>query len=302
MEKEILKFYLQTSIFTNYGPYKEYFQKLPDDMEELTSLLIEQTIHRKNLIRSSIELNKNGTTKDKIAEEYPWYGYRSHDDILLTVPAIMSELNRLDERGIFHGREISKKVVITCRYVAILLASVLKAKGIPTRVRSGFAFYLSDAGKAYDHWIVEYYNKEEERFVICDPYNNIGAKHIDMNYDDFGWIAKIWLDIRSGKDSVDKYIHGSRYQGLQMLARSLFYDFHALMNDEISYLFFPTYIDSDVEFFNLNSEELKELDDLATLMLDPDKNFSELLYIFKNSKKFRVLNTPLLSDDDHLEL
>ena len=214
----------------------------------------------------------------------------------------MAELNRLDERGIFHGREISKKVVITCRYVAILIASILKAKGIPTRVRSGFASYLSDNGKSYDHWIVEYYNKEEKRFVICDPYKNIGSRHIDMNYDDFGWVAKIWLDIRRGKDSIDKYIHGSSYQGLQMLARSLFFDFHALMNDEISYLFFPTYIDSDEEFFNLKPDDLKELDDLATLMLDPDKNFFELLYIIKNDKKLRVLNTPLLGDKDHLEL
>lgn len=301
MEKEILDFYLKTSIFTNYGPYKKYFQSLPDDMEELTSLLLEQTIHRKTLIRSSIMKNEVGASLEGIAEEYPWWGYRSHDDILLTVPAIMSELNRLDERGIFHGREISKKVVITCRYVAILLASILKAKGIPTRVRSGFATYLGDKGKSCDHWIIEYYKKEENRWVICDPYLSSGDMHTDMNSESFGWIAKIWLDVRSGKDSISNYIHGSCFQGLDMLARSLFYDFHALMNDEVSYLFFPTYIDSDEEFLNLSIEELKELDDLATLMLNPDKNFSELLYIFNNDKKFRALNTPLLSDFDHQE-
>ena len=56
-----------------------------------------------------------------------------------------------------------------------------------------------------------------------------------------------------------------------MLAYTLFFDFHALMGDEISYLFMPSYIDDDNEFFNLTKEDLKDLDDHATLMLDPNK-------------------------------
>lgn len=302
MKEEILNFYLKTSIYTNYGPYKEYFKCLPDNMEELTSLLLEQTIHRTELVRSSIKLNQTGESKDGVATNYSWYKYRSHDDILLTAPSIMAELNRLDDRGIFHGREISKKVVITCRYVAILLASILKAKGIPTRVRSGFASYFREDGIFVDHWIIEYYKGEENRFVIVDPDPDSGEKHTDMNKEDFGWIAKIWLDVRSGKDSIDKYVHGGFLKGLGMLARTLFFDFHALMGDEISYLFFPAFIDNDKKFFNLSLEELKELDDLALLMLDPDKNFSELLYIYRNDKKMRILSTPLLGDHDHQEV
>ena len=49
-------------------------------------------------------------------------------------------------------------------------------------------------------------------------------------------------------------------------------------------------------------EDLKDLDDLASLMLDPNKNFDELRYLFYNDKKFRILNTPLISDNEHLEL
>lgn len=299
MKEEILDFYLQTSIYTNWGPYKKYYQSLPDDLEELTNLLLEQTIHRKELFRSVKSLNETGTCNDGVANFYPWWGYRSHDDILLTAPAIMAELIRLDSRGIFHGREISKKVVITCRYVAVWLASILKAKGIPTRVRSGFATYFSDDGKAYDHWIIEYYKKEENRWVIVDPDTDSGSNHTDMNSNDFCWIAKVWLDVRSGKDTISKYIHGASYQGLGMLAKTLFFDFHALMGDEVSYLFSPAYIDND--FFSLSTEDLKELDDLATLMLNPDVHFSELSYLFKNDKRMRALNTPLLGIKDHLE-
>lgn len=37
-------------------------------------------------------------------------------------------------------------------------------------------------------------------------------------------------------------------------------------------------------------------------MLEPDKNFDQLRYIFRQDKKLRVINTPLLGDKDHLEL
>lgn len=87
-----------------------------------------------------------------------------------------------------------------------------------------------------------------------------------------------------------------------MLARSLFYDFHALMNDEISYRFFPPFISNNDKFNKLTEKDLTELDKLANLMLDPDKNFYKLKDIFDNNKKYRVLNSPLVGDANHLEL
>ena len=302
MNKEMLDFYLQTSIYTNYEPYKEYYKSLPDDMEELTDLILSQTIHRTELRRSRKEQSEMGKSLDHISEEYPWWKYISHDDILLTAPAITSELFRQDKRGFTKNREIRHKVVITCRYVAVLLASILKAKDIPCRVRSGFASYFSNNGKYFDHWIIEYYSKKEHRWITCDPDPDSGKDHTDMPHKNFSWIAEVWLNVRSGKDDINKYIHGSSFQGLNMLAYSLFFDFHALMGDEISYLFMPSYIDDDNEFFNLTKEDLKDLDDLATLMLEPNKNFDELRYLFYNDKKFRILNTPLISDNEHLEI
>ena len=90
MNKEMLDFYLQTSIYTNYEPYKEYYKSLPDDMEELTDLILSQTIHRTELRRSRKEQLEMGKSHDHISEEYPWWKYISHDDILLTAPAITS--------------------------------------------------------------------------------------------------------------------------------------------------------------------------------------------------------------------
>ena len=76
--------------------------------------------------------------------------------------------------------------------------------------------------------------------------------------------------------------------GMDAAIRVLFYDFHSLMNDEIYYDFVPKYVlDKN---FHLDEEELSELDSLANLLLEPDDNFDELLSIWNNNLKFRILS------------
>ena len=91
-----------------------------------------------------------------------------------------------------------------------------------------------------------------------------------MPQKNFSWIAEVWHKVRRGKDDINKYVHGSSFQGLNMLAYSLFFDFHALMGDEISYLFMLCYIYFDNEFFNVTIDDLKDIDDLGSVMLDPN--------------------------------
>ena len=301
IKKEILEFYLKTSMYTNYQPFKDYFKGLSNNIYELAYLVNLQTIHRATLIRSYYQ-NTN------ISKEYPWYRYRCEDDVLLTAPAMMSELFRLDDRGIVLDRKVENKIVVTCRYVSILMASILKSKGIPARCRAGFSLieHRYNDKVSGDHWIVQFYDKDKNRWVNLDT-NRINTLETDYIYYDmpnekFDFVAKAWLDVRNGKQNVEYFRHGNKERGLCMLARSLFYDFHALMNDEISYLFFPVFLSSHDKFNSLSESELNQLDDLATLMLNPDENFDKLKEIFENNKKYRVINTPLLSDEDHLEL
>lgn len=309
MRQDILDFYLKTSIYTNFFPFESYFRSLPDDISELANILSHQVIHRVELIRSYINKPRPYENKyelEKIKEQYPWYRNRCDDDILLTAPAITAELFRQDSRGFVLGREVKDRVVITCRYVSILLASILKAKGIPARCRSGYAnYFLSKReDKYYDHWIVQYYDDKQKRWINVDADGNYDVPFSlsDIPNEEFKWTAQIWLDVRAGKDSEKKYIHGSCLNNLSNLAYALFFDFHSIMNDEISYLFLPTFIDTKEEFYNMSDDDLKLLDKLAYLMLDVDKNFDELRYLFRNDKKLRAINTPLLSDNDHLEM
>lgn len=57
-----------------------------------------------------------------------------------------------------------------------------------------------------------------------------------------------------------------------------------------------------LEIENELEDNAIDYDKIANLMFNPNKNFDKIRYLFKNDKKLRVINTPLLSDDDHLEL
>lgn len=112
----------------------------------------------------------------------------------------------------------------------------------------------------------------------------------------FDWSADTWLKIRERKLDGNKFVYAGGLKSLEAAIRVLFYDFHSIMNNEISYKFQPAYIDG--KFNQLAESDFAEIDNLATLMLDPDKNFDALKTLWENCKKFRILNSPLVGDWD----
>lgn len=66
-----------------------------------------------------------------------------------------------------------------------------------------------------------------------------------------------------------------------------FMDFHCLMNNEIIFLHQPEYL--VFKDFKLSEDELKELDSLAELLLEPDKNFDAIRNVWERETKFRIL-------------
>lgn len=301
MEKRILEHYKKTGTFTYAGPYKDYFCSLPDDISTLGRLVCSQVIHRVTLKEGNTNANQTLLYGDM--NRYPWYRMRCEDDILLTAPALTSELFRLDERGFVKDRKVEHKIVVTCRYVSVLMSAILKAKGIPARCRAGFAPYFKN-GISMDHWINQYYNEKENRWITFDAdgfYEEGGMplSQYDMPTDSFDWTAEAYLAVRNGKTDGKQYLYadGLGTCSLPALVRYLIYDFHALMNHELTYSFLPAYLEGRLD--KLTQKELQELDQLAEYLLEPDKYFDELCTIWKQERKFRILNSPLVGDYDH---
>lgn len=295
--KEILEFYKETSQFTDLGYYKDFAKNLPNDIEELCILQRMQIIHPVAYNDKDIRKKNNCFWGDMTKVPITRLDYE--EDYFPTAQSMIAELLRKNPDYNIK-REAKDKINITCRGQAILLASILKAKGIPARARSGFAPYIKYDGISYDHWITEYYDESKNIWKLVDadehcPDHEMGFDLNNIPYDRFIFGANAYLGLREKSIQEDSILYSSDPVTLGMKAtlRALFYDFHALMNNEIIFLHIPKYIRE--KDFNLSEEEYRELDYLAKLMLNPNKNFNELKEIWKNIPKYRIMSGALNS-------
>lgn len=292
---EILESYKKTSLYTDLGLYKDFAQNLSDDIEELCVLQRKQIIHPVAFDDNDIRNKKDCFWGDMT--KVPVTRLRYEDDIFPTAQSIIAELLRKNPNYNIK-REAKDKVHVTCRGQAILLASILKTKGVPARVRSGFAEYIHYDGICYDHWITEYYDEKEKRWKLVDadehcPDHKMGFDLNDIPYDKFLFGAVAYLGVRQNKYKPETILYASDPPtlGLKAAIRGLFYDFHSLMNNEIIFLHLPKYIQD--KNFELSEDEYTELDNLANLMLNPNENFKQLQEIWNTTPKFRIMSGAL---------
>lgn len=292
MDKSILEFYKKTSLYTELGLYKDLVKKMPNDIGKLCLLQRNQIIHPIAFKNEETRNSKNcfWGNMTQISDMNPL----REDDIFPNSISMLAELIRRDSRYSLN-REAKDKIFVSCRGQALLLAAILKAKGIPARVRSGFAEYPSNNGIYWDHWVTEYYNIKNYKWILvdadccCNDYIDFDIYDIPKNK--FLTAARVWIEVReNGFDSLKlghAYYGKSKDKLIETLTTSVFYDFHCLMNDEIIYLHYPKYLKD--KNFKLNKIDLEELDELARLMIEPDKNFKQLYKIWNNKSKFRIM-------------
>lgn len=299
MIEKILSHYKETSRFTYAGPYAEYFKSLPEDIKNLGELVCGQIIHRITLKEGNSGANADLRYGDMT--RYPWYRMRCEDDVFLTAVSMTAELFRMDNRGFVTDREVEKKLVLCCRYVSVLMTSILKAKGYAARCRAGYAPYIGN-GISMDHWITEYYDEKACRWVTIDADGffkdeELGFSQYDIPKNKFDFAGPTWLNIRSGKADGSKFIYadGMGTSSLKALALYVFYDLNAIMNQELTFSFAPLWWS---DFENLNEDDYKEIDKVAKLLCNPDENFDELEELWSNNKRWRLFCSPLVGESD----
>lgn len=293
MNKDLLSFYSEFSTYTDPGLYgTKLKKKLPKDPKEIGKLIRHSLTHRKVLenSRKGIETPPQYGDMTKV----PWYR-QPEDDIYITASAMLAELYRRDEKGLHAKRAEKNRIVLTCRYVSVLTASLFKLMGIPARVRSGFASYFIK-GKSVDHWTVEYWNKEQNRWAMADVDGSF-EEHLyfdpyDVPLGTFDFAANAWLEVRSGKAMPEYFWNASNHDGLEVISWELFYDFHCVMGNEIIYVHVPEFIYG--KFNQLSEKDLEEIDTLAQLMQRPDENFEKLQKLWNEEQKYRIMKGGLI--------
>lgn len=76
-------------------------------------------------------------------------------------------IRRLNPGPLSAARPVEERMVGNCRHFSTLSCALLRRAGIPARARCGFGMYF-EPGKYVDHWVTEYWNEAEHRWVRID--------------------------------------------------------------------------------------------------------------------------------------
>lgn len=151
MTNDMLTYYTQPGPTTEPGPYAHLFDGLPTDIPSLVKTLQGMMVHIFWAGSYGLEL-----TDERKAEVN-----------LRTVEKKLARILELDDQPLTEARSHDRKLVGNCRDFSVMMAAILRHQGVPARARCGFGTYFIP-GHYEDHWVVEYWNAAQSRWVLVD--------------------------------------------------------------------------------------------------------------------------------------
>ncbi|MDE1991743.1 MAG: transglutaminase domain-containing protein [Rhizobiaceae bacterium] len=158
-----------------------------------------------------------------------------------TLPVIerLDDVLRRNSQPLEVRRAAEKRSTGTCRDYALMLCSFLRCRGIPARVRCGFAAYFSDGWE--DHWVCEYWDAKSAAWHLADPQIDQVLRHrskisfapSDVPRRFFMTAGEAWLQCRHGKSDPSAFGHGD-VTGLWFMKVNVLRDHHVLNGRETS--------------------------------------------------------------------
>ena len=279
MGHPVREFYAHPSMMTAARSYAPLLDHLPDDVGELVGIIQHLMVY------------------DVVAPDF--YGYtipkiRQSEIHTRSMGEILDGIVALDGRALSVARPVEKRLVSRCHQFMLFLVAVLRAKGIPARARCGFGAYFNPP-YFEDHWICEYWNATETRWVLVDVQfdevwrTKLKIDHdiLDVPRDRFVVAGDAWVKCRKGEADPAKFgIEFVNFRGLWYIAGNLVREVAALNKTEM----LPwdvwgaqprpneTLVDDQLEFF----------DRIAPLTRDPDMSFEEVRRLFERDDRLRV--------------
>jgi hypothetical protein len=270
----LLDFYRQYSSFTDPGDYEYLYENLPDSLPELCSLIRSQFIH------PYAELNK-------YREQIPKERWKE----MFTYPTVISILEGLmsyDSTGLVNDRKPEDRLVLGCQQNAILLASILKYRGIPARVRAGHATYIIPNFHT-SHTICEVWNEDDKRWMLVDP----SLAMVDFGRDKFDISNDAWLQMQNGEIDLNLYGIPRRYTGMVSILGKVCTDLASILGTEYPINNYAPILEYAFDDNNQIPAELTDtLNRICELMksIDTD-NLSKLQEIYNNTPEIQITKT-----------
>lgn len=189
-------YFAQYGKITHPGLYTQLYENLPSDVPVLVRVVQGLMVHVFWGERYGL----------KLSEE------RQAEVQLRSMERRLARMLELDPGPLTTPRENEKKIVGNCRDFSVTLASMMQSKGIPARPRCGFATYF-EPGLYIDHWVCEYWNECEQRWVMVDAQLDevqrevlkISFNPLDVPRDQFIVGGAAWKMCRNREADPDRF-------------------------------------------------------------------------------------------------
>ena len=123
-----------------------------------------------------------------------------------------------------------------CSHFWSLIAAILREQGVPARAPCGFGAYFVP-GRFEDHWVAEYWNTAEQRWVLVDAQLDhvqrsafrINFDPTDVPHERFILAGDAWKECRAGRAGPELFgLSIIKEQGLWWIAQNLIRDLASL--------------------------------------------------------------------------
>jgi hypothetical protein len=275
---EILDFYSSPGLMTDPKDFRNILDNLPVEIRALCRIVQNNLIHIFWSDRYGRALSKD--------EKYT-----------VNVRSISEKL------AILHGKDggalsvtktIDQKQVGNCRDFTLLLTAILRHQGVAARARCGFGtYFLPDHFE--DHWVCEYWNASERRWVLVDPQLddfqckelNVVFNPLDVPRDQFIVAGKAWQMCRHGEADPQQFgifdMHGWWFIWGNVVRELLAFNKIELLPWDV----IPGCMTHNLDDPMSAGAELALYDGVASLTLAGDAAFPELRAIYENDPRFR---------------
>src|SRR5689334_11025167 len=217
--------YVEPGVMTSAGRFAPLLADLPATVGELAAVGHGLVIHEHIAPTYGVELSD--------AERQSVHERR--------VEALLAHVLSIDPAPLTEPRPPAKRAAGNCRHFTVLLVAMLRAHGVPARARCGFGMYFRE-GYGEDHWVAEYWNAAENRWVLVDGQIDavqremfgIGFDVLDVPRDGFLVAADAWRRCRAGE--ADPGTFGLSFlneAGYWWIAGNMMRDAAALDNVEV---------------------------------------------------------------------
>jgi len=274
------EYYRDHGPMTAPGANAAEFNKLPKELAQLCEVVQGALIHR-DMAPFLYNLNLSKEQRD--------------DGNIRPLTQMLTRIHALDSRPLTAPREPVHRLPSVCRHFSLMLAGMLQTQGIPARARCGFGAYFNQ-GKFEDHWVAEYWNAAEKRWILVDAQLDALQKKqfkldfdtLDVPRDRFIIAGDAWQKCRAGRADPKNFglsmVPG--LLGMWFIAGNVVRDL-ASMN-RAPMLPWDVWGVMEMKDDALTDEKMKLLDRVAELTLAGDEAFPQLRKIYESDDRLRV--------------